>query len=152
MPIEYDAAQDEMKSQFWQAWTADTSAIVGYVPEVRWANNEEPTKPANDKFWLRLSLLNAKESQSTLSNCEGAPGKKRYTAAGLVYMQLFCPKSTVNADQLGQQLSKVARNAYRGKKTAGGIWFRNVRIVPTIPEELFYRFNIIAEYTYDEIG
>lgn len=152
MPIQYDDAIDEMKSQFWLAWSADTTAIVGYVPETRWQNNEKPDKPDNAKFWVRVSVLNAGEAQSTLSNCVGEPGKKRYTSAGLVYIQLFCPKTVVNADKLGQQLSKVARNAYRGKKTAGGIWFRNVRIIPVNAEELFYRFNIIAEYEYDELG
>lgn len=152
MTIEFDKACDEMRALFFADWSADTAAIVGYVPDVRWNKNQKPAIPANDKFWLRFSILAATESQSTLSNCEGAPGKKAYTALGLVYMQLFCPKSDLSADDKGRKLSIVARNAFRGKRTPGAVWFRNVRIIDANDEELFYRFNIVAEYEYDDFG
>lgn len=152
MTIEFDLAGDEIFALFNTAWNANTTAIVGYVPEVRWQGKEVSTKPPSGKFWARLSLQNLIEEQRTLSNCVGEPGKKHYTSSGLVFIQMFAPKETLNAFYKCKQLAKVARNAFRGKTTPGKIWFRNVRINELNPEELFYRINVAAEYEFDEIG
>lgn len=148
MTATYDEAKDEIFSQFYTAWKAQSAAIAGYEPEAWWQNLEKPYKPPQDKFWVRVSTQSVIEEQSTFR--DGV--EKRYTGSGLVFVQLFCPKTLGDADTLGGKLAEVARNAFRGKKTTGGVWFRNVRINNLEPEELFYRFNVVAEYEYDEVG
>lgn len=150
--ITYNQANDEINATFLAAWNAGTSAIVGYVPEIRWQNVQNRALPDGSKFWVRVSKDTVFERQATLSVCEGSPGQRKYTASGLVFVQLFMPKSNAQAYELGQQLAVVARNAFRGKTTPGNIWFRNVRINEINPEELYYRINVIAEFEYDEIG
>lgn len=150
--ITYEQTNDEINAAFLAEWNAHSSSIVGYTPEIRWQNVQQRAVPDGSKFWVRVSKDTIYERQATLSTCEGIPGQRKYTANGLVFIQLFCPKSDAQAFELGQQLAMVARNAFRGKTTPGNIWFRNVRINEIQPEELYFRINIIAEFEYDELG
>lgn len=150
--IEFDEVDDEIKALFLAAWQANAGAVVGYIPEVRWQGVQYRSLPDGSQFWARLSKQTVFEEQATLSTCEGKPGQRKYTASGLVFVQLFCPKSNTQAFELGQKLAKVARNAFRGKTTPGKIWFRNTRINEINPEELYERFNVVTEFEYDELG
>lgn len=150
--IEFDQVNDEINALFLAAWNAGSAAIAGYVPEIRWQGVQYRDLPDGSKFWVRLSKQTVFEEQATLSTCEGVPGKRKYTASGLVFVQIFCPKSNTQAFELGQKLAKLARNAFRGKSTPGKVWFRNTRINELTPEELYERFNVVTEFEYDEIG
>jgi hypothetical protein len=153
MTAELDIAVEEMQTLFDTAWQANAGAIFGYVPGVEWAGRESPGKIDTSKVWARFSTQNVFEQQATLSTCVGAAFQKRYEASGLIFVQLFLPKTVANAVILGRKLAKVARNAFRGKKTESGVTFYNARINDDLPpEELFYRINVVAEYDFDEIG
>jgi hypothetical protein len=150
--IEYDQANDEINALFLAKWNAESAAIAGYIPAIEWQGVTQRDAPDGSKFWVRVSKQNVFEEQSTLSTCEALPGQKRYTSSGLVFVQLFCPKSYQRSFEIGQTLAKLARDSFRGKSTDGGIWFRNVRINELPPEELYQRFNVIADFEYDEIS
>lgn len=164
MTLTYDAAVDEMFGLFKAAWDSGSAAIVGYVPEVRWPGVELKNpdgsikKPESDKYWARVSQQGVDEEQTSLSACVasnengGVLPASRFTAIGLLFVQLFCPKTEAEAMEFGRELAKLSRAAYRGKKTAGGVWFRNVRIIEVESEELWHRFNVVAEYEYDEVA
>lgn len=152
MITNYAQATDEINQRFYDDWLSKTAEIVGYVPELRWQNVQEPAQINSSKFWARVSIQTVIEEQSTLSNCEGLPWQKRYTTNGLVFVQIFCPKSNARANELGKLLSVVARNSFRGKMTDNKVWFRKARINELPQEDLFYRFNVIAEFQYDELG
>lgn len=152
MITSHNDARNQMNALFKTAWQANTIAVAGYVPDVQWEGVQPRDVPDASKHWARMSIQTVFEEQTTLSNCEGAPGKKRYTASGLIFVQLFCPKSIVDGYSVGGDLADVAKNAFRGKTTSGKIWFRNVRINPLDPEDLYYRFNVVAEFEYDELG
>lgn len=152
MNLTYPQALDEMFTLFRTAWNANTTAIAGYIPETRWPDVEETTKPDKDKFWCRVSTQNFKEQQATLSDCVGVPGKKRFNTVGRIYVQLFCPKSLGNSKELGDKLAVVARDAFRGKQSPGGVWFRDTTISNLSPEALFYRINVTSDFNFDEIG
>ena len=143
---------DEINALFFASWKAGSSAIVGYIPEIRWQGIQYRDIPDGSKFWCRFSKQTVSEPQATLSNCVTSPGNKRYNNYGLVFIQIFCPKSNAKSFELGKQLAVLARNAFRGKSTDSSIWFRNVRIKELNPEELYERFNVVAEYEFDEIG
>ncbi len=145
--ISYEAAIDEMFDAFNVAWLANSSAVASYVPEVRWPGVEEPEIPEASKFWARVSQQTVDEGQSTLRNGDAG---QRYTTDGLIFVQIFCPKSDSESMTKGRKLAIIARNAFRGHSTSGNVWFRNARINELSPEEKFYRFNVVAEYEYDE--
>ncbi len=150
MTTTYSNAIDEINAVFWQDWnSAKTSSVVGYVPDIRWQNVEEPSIPDGSKFWGRVSTQTVFEEQTSLA---GNESKKRYTSSGLVFVQIFCPKSNAQANEFGKKLAEVARNSFRGKSTPSKVWFRNARINELSPEDLFYRFNVVAEFEYDELG
>lgn len=149
MTTNYVEAIDEMFALANNAFAANSSAVVGYVPDIRWPGVQEVGTPDASKFWARVSQQTVIEEQTTLAD---ESGKRRYTASGLIFVQLFCPKADVAAMDKGRKLAVIARNAFRGKTTSGKVWFRNARINELEPEESAYRFNVVAEYEYDEIG
>lgn len=151
MTTNYVQARDEMFSLFADKWNAESAAIAGYIPELLFEGTEKAGKPSNAKYWARLSMQSVLAEQSTLSTCEGAAGQKMYTDNGLIFIQLFAPKSEPAGYVTLANLAMLARNVFRNVSTPGKVWFRNARINPLSPEEVFYRFNVVAEFEYDEI-
>lgn len=149
MTTDYVAAVDEMFALFDAAFTANAPAVVGYMPDIRWQGINEGTTPDASKYWCRVSQQTVEEEQSTLADKDG---KKRYTATGLIFVQLFGPIADVEAFEKGRLLAVIARNVFRGKSTSGKVWFRNARIRELPNEESAVRFNVVAEYEYDEIS
>lgn len=152
MTADLDQAVNETSALFKAAWDANSGVVFGYIPEIEWEGVPSKTKVDQTRVWGRFSTQNVFEEQATLSDCAGEPFKRRYAGSGLVFLQLFLPKTVANALPKGRTLAKVARNAFRGKKTSGGVWYLNARIVDVPPEELFYRLNVVAEYEYDTLG
>ena len=145
-------ARDEIFTLFKTTWDAGSPSLVGYVPTIEWQGVQPRGTPVASKHWCRASLQNVSEGQASLSISEGAPGRKRYTAFGLVFVQIFSPRSEANGFENGLLLSQVAKGAFRGKTTPGKVWFRNVRMQELEPEDSFYRLNVVAEFEYDEVS
>ena len=152
MTLNHDQAKDEMFAAFNAAWSAGSAAIVGYVPEVRWPGKEED-KPDGSKFWARVSEQVVDEPQTSLSACLGeSQNAMRTTCYGLLFVQIFAPKSVDDGYDKGDKLAQLGKTAFRGKKTSGGVWFRNARATSLPAEDLWNRFNVVTEYEYDEVS
>jgi hypothetical protein len=151
MTATYPQAVDQMQALFNAAWLANAGAVAGYVPDIEWPDvtNAEVDRA---KAWVRFSSQNVYEERTSLSTCVGEPGLARYTGGGLAFVQVFVPKTIDNGNALGRSLADVAKKAFRGKTTSGKLTFRNARVVDVAPEELFYRFNAVVEYEFDDIG
>lgn len=153
MPVDYVDAQDEMLAMFVAAWNAGSAAIVGYIPEIRYGGVDNPTKPDSSKYFCRISIQTVDEQQSTLSSAVKAEPGRRYTTNGLIFVQVFAPLSDSLSDRNGKKLSELAKKAFRGKATAGKVWFLNGRVQDNLAsEEQFARFNVVTEYQYDELS
>lgn len=147
----YTQAVDAMFALFRTAWNAGAVAIVGTVPEVRWQGVEGKEKPPVSGYWCRVSTQSVIEQQTSHKSGLAPDESRRYTSSGLLFVQLFCPMSDAQAMDKGRRLAMLARDAFRGKET-NNIWFRNCRINELPPDENAYRFNIVVEYEYDDIG
>lgn len=145
----YEEAIDDIFGIFKAAWDANSATVVGSIPEVRWPGVEEPSKPNYENYWARVSQQTVLENQTSLRNGQNG---QRYTTSGLVFVQIFCPKSESLGMTNGRKLATIARDSFRGNATSGNVWFRNARINELEPEDKWYRFNVVAEYEYDEIG
>lgn len=154
MTTNYIDATDSMYDLFLTGFKEPAKELLGYIPEIRWRNKEEKAKPPTDKFWCRVSVFTEDEEQTNVSVVRvDEKYIRRYTTYGVIIIQIFCPKSVKNSDKLGQKLSNISKLCFRGKKADCGIIFRNSRINDGIPpEELFYRFNVISDFEYDEIA
>lgn len=147
MPTTFEAAYDEITDQFKTGWAAEAPAIVGFLPEVRFTGVEEGSLP-QDHF-CRFTLDPVIEAQASLRDGENG---QRYESEGLIIIQVFTWRKNPQAEEFGRRLSVVARDIFRGKTFLGCILFRNVRINRLEAEAKYWRYNVIAEYQYDEIG
>lgn len=152
MPTTYQGAINAMFGRFRIAWESGSPWIVGYVPYVYWQGVRDPRPVDMSVYWARVSQQTVDEQRGSLSNDVGEPGKARYNVAGLIFVQLFCPQKDAASMERGRALAVVARDAFRGHTADGVVWFRNARINELEPESLADRFNVVAEYEYDELG
>jgi hypothetical protein len=144
-------ARDAMLGLFNTGWQA-AAAIVGAVPAIYWQDVTVIAPPVTNAYWCRVSTQGVGEYQTTHKTGIAPDNNRRYTSYGLLLVQIFCPTSVAGAGAKGRELAVLARNIFRGKATANDVWFRNARINEIPPEPNFYRFNVICEYQYDDIG
>lgn len=147
--ITQSEARDEIFAIFTNAWSAGSAAVTTYIPKIEYQGLQSRNTPDTAKHWCRISIQTVSENQASFAR---NAGEKKFTAFGLVYVQIFSPHSENNGFQKGLLLGQVAKNAFRGESTPGGVWFRNVRINELSPEDSFHRLNVVAEYEHDELG
>lgn len=143
----YEEAIDSIFGAFRTVWNAGATAVCGYVPEVRYPGIELSTTPDRSKFWTRISQQTADEEQSSFRN---ATFGQTFENTGIVFVQVFCPASLAGSISKGRKLAELARNAYRGKSTQGGVWYRNAKITEMPAEQDWFVFRVSAEYIYNE--
>ena len=138
MPATIATARDEMSALFKAAW--DTTGLP-----VIW-DDVAKTPPKTRTGWARFTIRHEDGDQSTLS---GGLGKARFTRRGTIFIQIFTPvgKGLSDADPL----IKKAMDAYEGKSTASGVWFRNVRPREIGPDGDWNQVNVLADFEYDEV-
>jgi hypothetical protein len=159
MPITQDSATDEIYGIVKSVVDSASAAIVGYVPEIRWPGEAEPSKPDPTKFWLRVSTKTVVDSQSSLTDGNGT-GTKRYTNVSLLFVQVFAPRSMfattgqpANKSILGEQLAIAIRDKFRepNASPSGAIWFRDQKVVALQAEPDYYPFNVQVTFQFDTI-
>ncbi len=151
MTANYLTALDDIFSQVDQTWNAISLSMLGYAGEIRWFGKEPKVLPDKSKYWLRVTQHTVLEKQSALGNVQEG-NKRLYFSEGLLYLQLFCPIQDKSSVTKGRQLAEVLKNHFRNLMTTNGVLFHAARI-DELPTDLeWYRFNIIADYNYEEIG
>lgn len=151
MTTTYKAATDEIFGRVLGA-LAEAAARVGTPQfEMRWPGIET-TAPDFSKYWGRASRTTATETQRALSTNVGENGKRVFTCDGLVFVQLFCPQSDAEAMAKGGDLADIFKKAFRKQVSSGKVTFRNARVQELPPENSAIRFNVVAEFEYDELG
>lgn len=148
----YQEAIDEISAFFYNAWSAGTTSIVGYIPKIFWDGQEESIKPYVDKFHVRFKIKSTLESQVTLQGNVDGGGARRYNNKGFVMIDIYSPVSQSNHIVLLNELSVLSRDAFRGKRTASGVVFNNATIKNIGAVDTFYNNIVISDYNYDTIG
>jgi hypothetical protein len=146
--LTYIEARDEIFAQL-NNIKASLATLLGYEPIIVYQGVDKETTPDVNKLWLRASIQTVLEGQATLS---GNDLTRRYTTDGLLFVQIFIPKSQSQSYAFGLGVADLVLKAYRGKSTPNCIWFRNVRRQELPQETAWNRINVVAEYEYDEIG
>lgn len=148
MSADFIQASDSITKFFWEFWRANTPALNGGNPvAVAWPGVAEPAPPDGDKPWARFNLTHFTASQQTLA----PPGERTFNRGGIINVQVFAPLTSEGGLSLLKQLATIAKNSFEGKATTDDVWFRNVRIQEIGATKNWYQFNVIAEFTYDEI-
>jgi hypothetical protein len=112
----------------------------------------ETNTPDSSIYWGRASTVTADEHQKALSGNVSEDNLRLFTVTGLVYVQLFCPQYDVTANEKGGDLATLFKNAFRKRLSSGKVTFRNARVQELPPENSAIRFNVVAEFEYDELG
>lgn len=134
----FEDATNEIIKFFDDAWGSDRKALYPNVTE------EIPT---GQEEWARLNIQFTSGRQVTM----GGIGCRRFRRLGIVFVQVFSPKlgeglSDINA------LAKIVSDAFEGKATANGVWFRNVSPpLEAAGDGDFYQANISVDFEFDEI-
>jgi len=144
----YDEAYDVITNQLIADWSSLAAGIVSApAPELRFTRVEKGAIPTT--HFARFTMQPVNERQATLRN--GA-SVQRYTATGLIHLQIFGWREDVRAAEYLRALSQIGQGIFRGKTFDGCIWFRNVRINHLEPEQKYFRDTVIGEYEFDTIG
>lgn len=140
---------DTIYARINQVWSDTANGLFGYMPALYWPGKVEPSKIPSEKSWGRVTRTTVEESQSGFVS-DGLTSPVRYTNTGLIFIQLFGSLSESGSDRKLQQLAEALKNAFKRQATQNKIIFRNSRIQPLPQEDLFFRYNVVFEYEYDE--
>lgn len=140
-------AGPEMNKMFEDAWKSQAASIVGYIPEIRWQGVEFKDTPDLTKAYVRVTDRHIAPGGHNL----GGRGSTRYTRYGIVFIQVYVPLSLHNHLTFARGLGRIARDAYEGRSSPGGVWFRNCRMSEIGPTDGWFQVNVTNDFTYDEV-
>lgn len=144
MPITYSNAIDEMFGMV-NAELGNVCVVLTYdVFDMRWPGAPNAVAPDATKFWGRTSAQIVKDDVTSI-------GGKKYTATGLLYVQLFCPRNVANTLVLGRQVAALFRDAFRQPSVSGAINFYNQKIVELPETEDNHPMNVVVTFEYDSV-
>lgn len=138
MTLTITQARDEISTLFKVAWDA-----TGYL--VIWDDVGQPA-PTDRSPWARFTIRHYDGAQATLANHSG---QRRYRRSGTIFVQLFAP--TGEGLSTLDEMAIVAMRAFEGKSTAGGVWFRDVRLREVGVDGNWQQANVMADFEYDEV-
>lgn len=145
---------DAIDAMFGIVQASIASISIGIVPivQTRWPGTDETDGPPQGIYWARVSEQSVLGEQTSLSTDVGLAGTKRYTNTGLLFIQIFCPKSDVKSVENGRLISTALLTALRSPVIIGGnLWFKRQQLKPMIMNTDNYQFNVSATYSFDEI-
>ena len=138
--LTYAEANDEMLAVVKSAFDSLSGS-----PNIYW-ESVAGDRATNDEPFFQVFLRHRTGGQAGFPSATGAA---MYRREGDITIQCFHPigrgLSSAYAD------AKVFSDAFEGKSTSGGIWFRNVRINEIGRDGQFNQLNLIVEFVYDEI-
>lgn len=142
MSATFREARDDILGAFKAAWDE-----TGYF--VAWP--QKPAEPPADQVepqpWARITIEHARGFQASLASDQGL---RRWERRGFVVTQVFAPGGAGTGETY--DLAKRVVDAFQGKKTAHGVWFRNVRIQERGASGPWFQVNVVVEFTYDELA
>ena len=135
MSLTFTEARDEILTLFKSAWDIGASGIPLYYWDV-------PHDPPSADDWARITVRHATGGNDAIGN-------RLFFRTGLVTIQLF----TKYGEGLTQNdtLAKVAVEAFQGQHTAGGVWFRNVRLNEIGIDGKWFNSNVLADFEYNQV-
>lgn len=129
-------ARDVILEVFKAAW--DTTGFAATYTDV------PGSTPTTETTWARVTLRHTTGAQTSLT---GGLGVQRYTNKGFVWVQIFSPIG--DGSVAGYSASQVVVSAFRDAKTA--VLFRNVSFNEAGNDGAFERFDVKAQFEYDEV-
>lgn len=134
MSLTYEQAHDDMQKMINEAWTATGHKI--FFESVQEERDEE-TEP-----FIRVWIRHTSANQRTL----GGEDNRLFERRGFIRIEVY--SRITNGLQESYQLAKVAGDAYEGRSSDNGVWFRRVRISEMGKDGIFNRIDVIVDFEY----
>lgn len=127
---------DSMLTVFKTAWD-----LLGYPATYTDIPAETPVA---DTVWARAIVRHATGGQGSLT---GDSGTVKWDRRGVLWIQVFAPigAGSVQGLQAAQQLI----NAYQAER--GPVWYRNIRMNEMGADGAWERFDVKADFEYDDV-
>lgn len=141
-------AREEILSLFKAAWDAGDESdgvLVLYDNDSR----DPPAAQATDLAATPFARVSVRHSDGGQSSLADESGIRRFARSGTIFVQVFTGRGIGLA--LSDALVATAIGAFEGERTAGGVWFRNVRAQEIGPDGAWHQVNVLAEFEYDEL-
>lgn len=122
--------------------TFDTEVDVRYQGKMR---KDRPTDA-----WVRFSMQQVTSPLKAFVHSEDGADKQSFETSGLFFGQVNVAINLEDAFRIGDLLATRLRDMLRSASTPSGMWFRNSRFNEIPSDGEFYKWNVIAEYEYDE--
>lgn len=134
-------------------WAAKAPAIVAplAVPELRYQGVEKAALPGATKFWARASTQLATTRQAAFAMAGLGATVPVYDTEGVVFIQVFAPMKEPGSYAKGELLAELGQCMFMAAETASGVWFRNPRINELVPDGTWYRWNVIADFRFNQV-
>lgn len=139
MSLTIAQAYDEMLALLKAAWDVGAIGIPLRYDDV------PATTPVSGP-WGRVAVRHFSGEQATLANNEGVC---RWRSAGVIFVQLFAEVGS--GFGVLHTLVDVVKDAYQGKSTPGGAWFRNVRVNEVGRDGPWEQVNVLVDFEYDQV-
>jgi hypothetical protein len=98
----------------------------------------------SETSWMSFVIRHASARQDSL----GGIGSRSFLRTGTAIAAIFSPIG--KGLQESYTLAKTVNDAYEGKTSPNGIWFRNVRIQEIGRDGDFFQINVIIDFEYYE--
>lgn len=108
-------------------------------------SDKEGEIPASETVWARATIKHATGNQSSLA---GEVGTRRFTATGIVTVQVFAPVGDGSTECYKAAL--LVQSAYEDARHPN-VWFRGVRIQEVGESGAFQQQNVTATFSYDHV-
>lgn len=127
--------------------------ILALLPEfpgvvVKWQGVDTLEPPSGDTEWWRVDITHDDGSQGSLSGPAG--GVKRWRRSGQVIVQCFARVAAGSIDRANEMACAV-RDAFQGRATDGGVWFRNCSTREVGVDKHWFQVNASITFEYDEV-
>ena len=137
MTLTITQARDEILTRFRTDWVAayPTAPIL-------WADVTSPNdlpNPETTPLWCRATAVHTGGGNDHIGN-------KLFFRFGTVTIQIFTRYGSGLANN--DLAAKVAIDAFQGKSTPGGVWFRGVTLNEIGQDGDWYQSNVLANFEY----
>lgn len=116
--------------------------------EIRWQGKLEAANVSN--VWVRFSMQQVLSTLKAYAEKNDESDDRVYETSGLFFAQVNIAMSEADSFRRGDLLATALVGICRDADTPSGLWLRNVRFNELPSDGQFYKWNVIAEYEYDE--
>lgn len=149
MATTYSAAVDEVFGMVNGVLTGAAATLLGYTPDIRWPGVPKEAVPDKTKLWARVSLQIVTDTQTALAN---ANGQRMFTANGLLFVQLFCPRNQPESIDNGRSIATDLQTVFRTNGISGEVWFTQAKFVELPETDESYPINFSTRLQYRTIS